>query len=190
MCPFRPSAAFSSNLNVMLRICADLGFSTDLLKQFLLQRTLWLLASNRILSPRNFSFTLRHYTKRQIQSLVAKLTFICTVCSPGRTLLCRMLDVLCKAQHPAHHLRLNHAFHKDLLWWRIFLPSWNCCSFFYEDKWTPSSNLDLYTDACQFGFGAYFAGDWRYGSFADHDVPLSSSITFKELFSITAAVNT
>ena len=50
--------------------------------------------------------------------------------------------------------------------------------------------LKLYTDACQSGFGAYFAWDWPYGSLADHNVPLSRSISFKKLFSIAAAVNT
>ena len=39
-----------------------------------------------------------------------------------------MIDVLWKVHHPTHHLRLNRAFHNDLLWWRISLPSWNGCS--------------------------------------------------------------
>ncbi|CAH3115213.1 unnamed protein product, partial [Porites lobata] len=43
---------------------------------------------------------------------------------------------------------------------------------------------------CQSGFGASYAGDWIYGSFADTTSPLSRSITFKDLFAITAAVNT
>lgn len=35
----------------------------------------------------------------------------------------------------------------------------------------PQSHFDLYTDACQSGYGAYFAGDRLYGSFPDHDGP-------------------
>ena len=62
--------------------------------------------------------TKQHYTERQLQfPLLASFTlFITTECRPGRTFLRRMLDVLCRAHHPAHHLRLNHVFHKDLLW--------------------------------------------------------------------------
>ena len=79
--------------------------------------------------------TKQHCTKRQLQfPLLASLTLFTTMCRPGRTFLRRMLDVLCRAHHPAHHLRLNHVFHKDLLWRRIFLPSWNGRSFFYDDK--------------------------------------------------------
>ena len=94
-----------------------------------------------------------------------------TVSHPGRTFLHLMLDVLCKAHHPTDHLRWNHAFHKDAFWWRNSLPSWKGRSFFYVNKWTASSQFDLYNDACQSGFGFYFAGDRLYGSFAGYDVP-------------------
>ena len=57
------------------------------------------------------------------------------------------------------------------------------------DKWTTSSLLDLHTDACQSGFGASYAGDWLR-VLRGQDVPLSRSITFKDLFAITAAINT
>lgn len=52
------------------------------------------------------------------------------------------------------------------------------------------TSLELYTDACASGFGAYFSGNWLYGLFADHDIPNSRSITFKELYVIAAAVHT
>ena len=42
----------------MLRTCADLGSTTNPLKQFLLQQTLWFLALNSTLSPRNFALIL------------------------------------------------------------------------------------------------------------------------------------
>lgn len=79
--------------------------------------------------------TKHHCTKRQLQfPLLASLTLFTLCAAPGRKFLRRMLDVLCRAHHPAHHLRLNHIFHKDLLWWRIFLPFWNGRCFFYDDK--------------------------------------------------------
>lgn len=134
--------------------------------------------------------TKRRCTKRQLQSLIGKLHFICNVCRPGRTFLGCMIDVLCKVHHPIHHLRLNRAFHMDLSWWRIFLPSWNGCSFFFDDEWISSTHLELYTDGCESGFEAYFSGHWLYGLFADHDIPNSRSITFKELYAIAAAVHT
>lgn len=61
----------------------------------------------------------RRCTKRQLQSLIGKLHFVCHACRPGRIFLRRMIDVLCKVQHPTHHIRLNRAFHNDLLWWKV-----------------------------------------------------------------------
>ena len=96
----------------------------------------------------------------------------------------------CIVQHPTHHLRLDCAFHNDLLWWKVFLPSWKGCSFFYNDDWISSSRLKLYTDAFHAGFGPYFSGEWLYGFFQEHDIPLSYSIVFKDLYAIAIAVHT
>ena len=109
--------------------------------------------------------TKRRCTKRQFQSLIKKLHFVCHACCPGRIFLRRMIDVLCKVQQPTHHICLNRAFHNDLLWWKVFLLSWNGCSFFYDADWISSSRLELYTDASHAGFGVYFSGQWLYGSF-------------------------
>lgn len=101
-----------------------------------------------------------------------------------------MIDLLSTASNPNHHIRLTVAFRKDINWWLTFLPTWNGCTFFFNDQWTLSSTLELYSDACKNSFGAYFSGDWLLGSFNDHGIPISRSITFKELYAITAAVNT
>ena len=53
-----------------------------------------------------------------------------------------------------------------------------------------SSSLDLFTDASRAAFSGYFAGEWFSFSFTDHCIPLSRSITFRELYAITAAVST
>lgn len=134
--------------------------------------------------------SLKHCTKRQLQSLIGKLSFICSVCRPGRTFLRRMIDLLPKATHPSYLIRLTVAFRKDIHSWQTFLTSWNGRSFFHADAWMSSSSLDLFTDASHAAFGAYFAGEWFSCSFTDHRIPLSRSITFKELYAITAAVST
>ena len=204
--PPAPDDSCAQNLDVMLRTCSDMGFAVNPDKTVRPTTSLVLLGvqldtvtqemridSSRLTEIINLLHTWstkRRCTKRQLQSLIGKLHFICNVCRPGRTFLRRMIDVLCKANHPTHHLRLNRAFHMDLSWWRIFRPSWNGCSFFFDDEWISSPHLELYTDACDSGFGAYFSGNWLYGSFADHDIPHSRSITFKELYAIAAAVHT
>ena len=204
--PPTPNDTCYHNLDVMLGTCSDMGFTTNPAKTVLPTTSLVLLGVEldtvsqeiRIDPARltEITYLLEHWstkrrcTKRQLQSLIGKLHFICNVCRPGRTFLRRMINVLCKVQHPTHHPHLNRAFHNDLLWWRIFLPSWNGCSFFYDDKSLSSSHLELYTDARHFGFRAYFSGDWLYGSFQEHNIPLSRSITFKELYAIAVALHT
>ena len=132
----------------ILMLCFVPLLTSDLLpipfQQFLLQRTLCFLASNSTMSqelridPTRLAeimdlldawSTKQHCSKRQLRSLIGNLHSIYAVCRPGITSLRRMLDVLCRAHHLVHHLRLNHVFYKDLLWWRIFLPSWNGRSF-------------------------------------------------------------
>ena len=81
-------------------------------------------------------------------------------------------------------------FRKDIHWWQTFLISWNGRSFFHADAWMSSSSLDIFTDASHAAFGAYLAGKWFSCSSTVHRVPLSRSITFKELYAITAVVST
>ena len=115
------------------------------------------------------------------------LNYICTVCRPWRTFLRRKLDVPCKAHHPTHHLRLNHPFHKDLLWWRIFLPSWNGLLWPQID---PFCTLGSLHRRMPVWLRCLFRRRLTLRLLRGQDVPLSRSITFKDLFAITAAVNT
>ena len=190
----------------MRRMCDELGFKTNPEKTVQPNTNLILLGSeldplaheSRIDQVRLTETvhvldkwsSLKHCTERQLQSLIGKLQFICSVCRRGRTFLRRMVDLLTKATHPSYCIRLTVAFRKDIHWWQTFLISWNSRSFFHADAWMSNSSLDLFTDASHAAFGAYFAGGWFSCSFTDHRIPLSRSITFKELYAITAAVST
>ncbi|KAL9964369.1 hypothetical protein ACROYT_G028000 [Oculina patagonica] len=127
-------------------------------------------------------------TKRQLQSLIGKLNFICSVCHPGRTFLRRMIDLLQTVQHPSHHIRLGNRFLKDLNWWLLFLRDCNGKSMFYDEQWLTSYCLHLYTDACTRSFGAMFGDSWLCDTFDNVGIPKSRSITFKKLFAITMAI--
>ena len=196
----------AKNLNIMLQSCSDLGFKVNPAKTVQPTTNLLLLGieldtqkQEASIDTARLSDTLAllniwssktRCKKRQLQSLIGKLHFICKVCRPGRSFLRRMINLLSKASHPSHHIRLTGAFQKDINWWLTFLPTWNGCSFFFDDEWISSSTLELYSDACKDSFGAYFSGDWLMGSFHDYGIPLCRSITFKELYALTAAVNT
>ena len=127
-------------------------------------------------------------TKRQLQSLIRKLNFVCLVCRPGRTFLRRMINLLSSARYPSHHIRLNKGFLKDITWWMTFINDWNGRSLFYEDRWLSSDCVHLSTDASSTSFGGLFGNMWFCDTFSSVGIPNHRSIAFKELYAITTAV--
>ena len=64
----------------------------------------------------------RSASKQELQSLIGHLSHAATVVQHGRTFLRRMIDLLKRAKHPHHHLRLSAEFRSDLHGWASFLP--------------------------------------------------------------------
>ena len=77
----------------------------------------------------------------------------------------------------------------DLKWWQSTLETLDGKSFFLLDKWTPTADLQLQTDASgTLGYGAFYAGRWLHGSWRPSQE--SKSIQFKELYAIVVACST
>ena len=127
-------------------------------------------------------------TKRHLLSLLGKLVFFSRVVRPGRTFLRRLFDLSTKTKFLHHHVRLSIEACLDIKWWLEFARTWNKCSFFLDDVWTPSTFLELYTDASDVGYGALFGSKWFAESFSDAD--LVRSITYRELYAIVIACAT
>jgi len=110
--PPAPDPLCQTNLDLMLSTCADLGFNSNPAKTVVPCTTLELLgieldsiAQEARISQTRLDETLNllrmwqtkaSCTKRQLQSLIGKLNFICSVCRPGRTFLRRMIELLSK----------------------------------------------------------------------------------------------
>ena len=58
----------------------------------------------------------RTCTKRQLLSLIGKLSFVCKVVPAGCILLCRLIDLSMTVQHPHHHLPITLEAKYDLAW--------------------------------------------------------------------------
>ena len=202
------------NLVIMTQTCVDLGFTLNPSKLVHPSTCLTLLGieidsirqETRIEASR-LNDTLAvlaawegrsHCTKRQLQSLLGTLNFICNVCRPGRTFMRRLVDLLSKPRSPSHHIRLTRQSKQDIHWWQepmgscwwsTFLPQWNGKSLFYDDFWSTNLSCHLFTDACEHSFGAFFNGAWFCSTFNACQVPIRLSIAFKELYPITAALS-
>ena len=100
-------------------------------------------------------------TKRELLSLIDKLSFAAWAVPAGRLFLCRLIS-LGTTFHKLHHwVRLGCQDRADLAWWSEFLPTWNGSARFLDPNTTTVTNIDLYTDASgTLGCGGYFQGSW------------------------------
>ena len=76
-----------------------------------------------------------------------------------------------------------------MYWWLKFLPQWSGACSILQTEWTASPVMQLYTDASgSHGWGAYWSGRWIQAQWPEEHI--YKDITWKELYAITAAVNT
>ena len=194
-----------TNMDTMVRVCKDLGFTVNPDKVTDPATTTTFLGIDidsvkqeaRIDPVRLKEITrelrlfkrARSATKRQILSIVGKLHFICRVCPPGRAFLRRMIDISQKARHLHHRIKLNAEFRADINWWLDYLPDWNGVSILHDADWTDSPDLELFTDASDQGYGCYLQGHWCQGTFPDMGFKdQQMSINWRELYAATMAL--
>ena len=60
-----------------------------------------------------------------LMSLVCKLQHAIKVVQPGRTFLCKMFELLKGRLKGQWFIHFSAAFRSDLMWWHVFLESWN-----------------------------------------------------------------
>ena len=128
-------------------------------------------------------------TKRELLSLLGKLSFSCKVLPAGRIFLRRLIDLSTKAKQMHHHIQLAIDAQLDLHWWLDFLPHWSGKSLILNSHWTLSTTMHLFTDASgNDGWGAYWSGHWLQAHWSP--TQQSMDITWKELYAIVIAIHT
>ena len=130
-------------------------------------------------------------TKRDLLSLIGKLSFAAKVVPSGRLFLRRLIELSTTVSKLHHHIHLNVEAREDIIWWDRFLPSWNGVSIFLDPNWKDAETINLFTDASgTLGYGAYFNGAWFRGDWSPHQRLPLRSIQWQELFAIVAAACT
>ena len=71
----------------------------------------------------------RWCTRCQLESLIGHLYHAAKAVWPGRTFLCRMINLLCCFRSRDHPIRFNAEFQLDIQWWHDFLASLHGVSF-------------------------------------------------------------
>ena len=128
----------------------------------------------------------KHCQKRELLSLIGKLSHACKVVVAGRLFLRRMIDTAKTARRLCHWIHLNSDFHSDLEWWLVFLDYWNGRSMMeVHSAFRP--DVTLWTDASgAWGCGAAWEHRWIQCPW--NGIWQSESIATKELLPIVLAV--
>jgi len=128
-------------------------------------------------------------TLRELLSIIGLLNFACSVVTPGRAFLRRLIDLSIGVKKLHYRVKLRSPAKHDMMVWLRFLTHFNGTSFFINEKRLSSDSLGLYTDASgSKGYGAIYKNNWFYGPFPEswH----KANITFLELYPIVIAVFT
>ena len=102
-------------------------------------------------------------TKRQLFSLIGKLSFAYKVTPAGCIFLRRLIGLSRTETHLHHLVTISWEVKLDLVWWLIinFLPSRSGTPLILESQWTNSPTMSLYANALgSDGWGAYWNGRW------------------------------
>ena len=81
--------------------------------------------------------------------MLRSLLYISKCAKSSRFFLNRMLDIL-RADFGSNEINLGQDFHRDLNWFRKFLPQFNGTAFFNRSP----VHMTIELDACPVGFGA------------------------------------
>ncbi|XP_077985110.1 uncharacterized protein LOC144439750 [Glandiceps talaboti] len=124
-------------------------------------------------------------TKRELQSLIGKLSFIAKCVKPGRLFLARMLELLRSAKYSHYHIYLNTGFRADLKWWIQFLDVYNGVYMINNSMW---SHPDEICDACPTGGGGLCDNQYFHCEFPQYIQVNDLHLNALELLAITIAV--
>ena len=124
--------------------------------------------------------------KRELLSLIGKLSFACKVVKPGRMFLRRLIKLSTTVTSLDHYICIDEAAREDILWWVQFISEWNGVSIILDNP--NNRRLRLFTDASNLGLGGYFRSNWFSLAW-----PISHAnlhINIKELLAVMAATFT
>lgn len=138
---------------------------------------------------------------KQLQSLTGLLNFASACVAPGRVYTRRLINHTSHiiaadlGRGPHTQVKLSAAALADVRWWAEMLREWNGVSLLYEEEWEEAPLIQLYTDACNTGYGGYYAGRWFAGQWSSAELAAASrdkriSMPFLEMRALLMAAAT
>ena len=195
-----------SYLDIMLKTCHDSGFAVQPAKvtspatvtEFLgividSERQQLRISEKRL---RELSIEVNAWldrskaTKRQILSLVGKLSFAAKVIRSGRAFISRLLAASKHVKALHHHVKLGRDAKLDLRWWSDCISTHNGVCY-YNPTWPQEGVVDIFSDASGVAMGATCGNDWWQISFTGtYAYMRDRSINWREFYAALVSLAT
>ena len=98
-------------------------------------------------------------TKRELLSIIGKLSFAARVVRSGRTFLRRLIELSKSVKYLHYKIKLNRSARADLNWWISCLATHNGVNIF-PSEWDDQQCQVLYSDASDLAMGVVCDTDW------------------------------
>ena len=126
------------------------------------------------------------FSKKQLQSLIGKLSFVTNCVQAGRLFLSRLIDQISEAQESRTNI-ITADMRLDMQWWQEFLPSFDGSAILWLlDKW--NYDQQLASDASMVGAGATFNQEYIHSKFTEEILTITGNIAQRELYTILVAM--
>ena len=103
--------------------------------------------------------------KKELQSLIGKLCFVCKCVRQSRIFLNRLLEVLrCVDWKTSSKIKLSSDFHKEVKWWVMFMSTFNGVAFIPSPIWN-EPDVSMATDSCLDGCGGICENEFFHSTF-------------------------
>ena len=128
----------------------------------------------------------KSYTKKQLQSLIGKLSFVTNCVRPGRIFISRLLDSL-RDMGETQRKQVDKELLLDIQWWVDFLPTCTGTAILWlEDKLPVDGHLA--TDASLVDGGAMHNQQYFHVKFPEYIINATTNIAQLELLTIVLAL--
>ena len=102
----------------------------------------------------------KHILKKELESLTGLLQYAAKVVRPGRAFIQRLYALEKVGSAPDHKIRLNKPARADVMWWQMFVSSWNGISMLSNPMNSPA-DVEVFSDASgSWGGGALCFPNW------------------------------
>ena len=124
-------------------------------------------------------------TLTSMRSLAGRLTWASSVIVAGRLFTRRLYNMI-QTWKEGHQYNMWKGVRRDLNWWIQTLQMEESCQSPIHEEWIHDGDINLFTDASDWGYGAFFDGQYFYGEWSQEQRGLS--INARELIAVVLSL--